>query len=110
MPDITAVASAADGPAPAVLVLPGGGYQHHAAHEGLPVAAWLAGLGLHAYVLPYRVAPQRFPAGFDDARAALAQIRHDGLGLKVDPSRVGVLGFSAGGHLAVATATSFEKR
>ena len=102
--DLAVVSSARTGPAPAMLVLPGGGYVGHAAHEAEPVAAWLAGLGIHAVVLRYRVAPHRHPAPLDDAREALAWLRGGAHGLDVDPARVGVLGFSAGGHLAASLA------
>nr|WP_182114338.1 MULTISPECIES: alpha/beta hydrolase [unclassified Actinotalea] len=83
-----------------MLVLPGGGYRHHAAHEAEPVGHWLAGLGVHAVVLRYPVAPARHPAPLEAAVRALAWIREASGPLQVDPGRVGVLGFSAGGHLA----------
>lgn len=86
--------------APAVLVLPGGGYAKTADHEAEPVAEWLASLGIHAFVLRYPVAPDRHPVPLAAAKQAMIWIRNGGHGLKVDPSRVGVLGFSAGGHLA----------
>lgn len=94
------------GPRPAILVLPGGGYAHQADHEAEPVAEWLASLGIHAYVLRYRVAPHRHPAPLEDAKEALLQIRGGGNGLSVDRARVGVLGFSAGGHLAATLSTA----
>ena len=89
---------------PAILILPGGGYERHGDHEAEPVAEWLSSLGIHAFVLRYRVAPHRHPAPLADAKAALAWIRSGGHGLAVDGSRVGVLGFSAGGHLAATLA------
>ncbi|MCX3058309.1 alpha/beta hydrolase [Streptomyces beihaiensis] len=90
-----------DAGAPAVIVMPGGGYTFLAPHEGKPVAQWLNRLGFAAWVLEYPVGPQDFhPAPLDCARAAMRQARSRAAGLGVDPSRIGVLGFSAGGHLA----------
>lgn len=94
------------GPSPAILVLPGGGYGHHAAHEAEPVAEWLASLGLNAFVLRYRTAPHRHPAALVDAKRAVHWIRSGLHGLAVDKARVGVLGFSAGGHVAATLSTS----
>jgi acetyl esterase/lipase len=97
--------TAAPGPRPAILVLPGGGYARQAGHEAEPVAEWLASLGLHAFVLRYRVAPDRHPAPLEDAKKAMLHIRSGRHGLAVDQGRVGVLGFSAGGHLAATLST-----
>lgn len=91
---------------PAILVLPGGGYARQAPHESEPVAAWLSGLGIHAFVLRYRVAPERHPAPLQDAKEAMLHIRNGPHGLPVDGERVGVLGFSAGGHLAATLSTA----
>lgn len=102
---VVPAASRPDLQSPAMLVLPGGGYERHADHEAEPVAEWLASLGIHAFVLRYRVAPHRHPAPLADAKSALAWIRSGGHGLGVDVSRVGVLGFSAGGHLAATLAS-----
>jgi acetyl esterase/lipase len=98
--------SGAPGSRPAVLVLPGGGYARQADHEAEPVAEWLAAEGIHAFVLRYRVAPDRHPAPLEDAKEAMLHIRSGGHGLAVDPDRVGVLGFSAGGHLAATLSTA----
>jgi acetyl esterase/lipase len=97
---VTPAVGPSDVAAPAVLVLPGGGYAKTADHEAEPVAEWLASLGIHAFVLRYPVAPHRHPAPLAAAKQAMMWIRSGGHGLKVDPARVGVLGFSAGGHLA----------
>lgn len=94
-----------DRPAPAFLVIPGGGYTHIAAGESKPVAAWLNSLGLHAAVLRYRVAPDAWPGALLDARDALAALRDGDCDFAVEPGRVGVIGFSAGGHLAGLLAT-----
>ncbi|CAA9300221.1 MAG: hypothetical protein AVDCRST_MAG77-5557 [uncultured Chloroflexi bacterium] len=108
---------AAGKPRAAVVVCPGGGYRARAAHEGEPVARWLNTLGLHAFVLDYRVATERpddapalHPLPLQDAQRALRTVRHgarDGR-WTVDPARVGILGFSAGGHLAATLATHFD--
>ncbi|GGH98678.1 alpha/beta hydrolase [Arthrobacter liuii] len=98
--------SVAVGSRPAILVLPGGGYARQAGHEAEPVAEWLASLGIHAFVLRYRVAPDRHPAPLEDAKAAMLHIRKGQHGLAVDAERVGVLGFSAGGHLAAILGTA----
>ena len=89
-----------DGARPAVLVLPGGGYREHSGNAGEAVARWLADIGFHAFTLRYRLKPQLFPTALADARAGLDYIRSEAHGLAVDPHRVGVIGFSAGGHLA----------
>lgn len=104
-----------DAPAPAVLLLPGGGYARLAPRERDPVAHWLASIGLHVVVLDYPVAPDPVtgplhPAPVDAAIAAMRWIRRGGhepgghgLSITAGPdgrARVGVLGFSAGGHLA----------
>lgn len=105
---LTAVPSrtGAAGPRPAILVLPGGSYARQADHEAEPVANWLSSLGIHAFVLRYRVAPDRHPAPLEDAKEAMLFIRRGLHGIAVDPGRVGVLGFSAGGHLAATLSTA----
>lgn len=90
---------------PAVLVLPGGGYEFCSDREGEPVAMALAGAGYQSFVLRYSVAEaSSWPAPLRDAEAALQAIidRADQWG--VDPIRIAVLGFSAGGHLAASLA------
>lgn len=96
-------------PSPAVVVCPGGGYRRHAPHEGEPVARWLHGLGIGAFVLAYRVWPHHHPAPLEDARRAIQTIRRNADEWGVDRERVGVLGFSAGGHLASTIATHWDR-
>lgn len=93
-----------------LLVLPGGGYAHLADHEGAGYAEWFATQGITCYVLKYRLgsAGYRHPAMLNDAARALRLLRswakRDGL----DPARIGVIGSSAGGHLASTLATHFD--
>jgi acetyl esterase/lipase len=91
----------------AIVVCPGGGYRGLASdHEGRQVAEWLNTLGVSAFVLQYRVGPRyRHPAPLLDGQRALRLVRAQGSRYGVDPARVGVLGFSAGGHLASTLAT-----
>ncbi|WP_157683380.1 alpha/beta hydrolase [Microlunatus soli] len=93
---------------PTVLVLPGGGYAHLAAHEGEPVALWLNTLGLHAAVLRYTVGEAVHPAALHDGREALHLLRTGRTELAVEHDHLGVLGFSAGGHLAGMLATDTD--
>ncbi|MFJ6569229.1 alpha/beta hydrolase [Streptomyces sp. NPDC091292] len=86
-----------------MIVLPGGGYEMHAAHEAEPVAEWLASLGITASVLRYPVRA-RHPAPVEAVRAEIAGLRRRGV------RRIGVVGFSAGGHLAGYAALAPDAR
>jgi len=98
LPDSTA-------PTSAIVVCPGGGYQRRADHEGEPVARWLNTLGIAAFVADYRVAPHRHPTPLLDAQRAIRTVQANAEMWNVDPERVGILGFSAGGHLAATVAS-----
>jgi acetyl esterase/lipase len=76
-----------------VIVLPGGGYAQHAAHEGEPVVGWLKGLGFEATVFCYPL-QARHPVPLHALQAEIRRLRQDGV------TQVGLVGFSAGGHLA----------
>lgn len=93
----------------AVLVLPGGGYGGRAPHEGAPIAQWLNTLGISAAVVDYRVQPYRHPYPLLDAQRALRWMRANGKAWNIDPTKVGILGFSAGGHLASTTLTHWDR-
>lgn len=95
----------------AVVVCPGGGYGALAVqHEGHEVARWLNANGVAAFVLRYRIAPRyRHPAPLADVQRAIRLVRARAAEWHVDASRVGVMGFSAGGHLASTVATHFDQ-
>lgn len=99
----------AEAPTSVVVVLPGGGYGMRADHEGEPVAKWLNSLGISAFVLHYRVAPYKHPSPLLDTQRAIRTIRFHAKEWGVDPKRLGVLGFSAGGHLASTAGTQFDE-
>lgn len=93
----------------AVIVCPGGGYTHLADHEGGPVAEWLNSLGVTAFVLKYRLGPRyHHPAPLQDAARAIRFVRSRSAEWGLDPQRIGILGFSAGGHLASTAGTHFD--
>ncbi|NMO96825.1 alpha/beta hydrolase [Paenibacillus lemnae] len=92
----------------AVIVFPGGGYVNRAEHEGEPIALWLNSLGLSAFVVHYRVAPVKHPYPLMDGMRAVRQVRYRAAEWNIDPEKIGVLGFSAGGHLAATVCTHAE--
>jgi acetyl esterase/lipase len=102
-------------PMPAVVVFPGGGYQILAIDlEGTEVCDWLNKAGIACVLLKYRV-PNTGPypkssAALEDAQRAVGIVRQHAAEWGIDPKRVGVLGFSAGAHLAAALSTHFDKR
>jgi len=93
----------------AVVVCPGGGYGMRAEdHEGRQIAEWLNARGVAAFITHYRVAPYHHPVPLLDAQRALRTVRAGAVGWGVDPARIGIWGFSAGGHLASTAATHFD--
>jgi acetyl esterase/lipase len=93
-----------------VIVCPGGGYRTLAMdHEGDQVARWLNSLGVAAFVLKYRLGPRyRHPAPLQDVQRAIRTVRYRAGEFRLSPERIGVWGFSAGGHLAATAATHFD--
>jgi len=93
----------------AIVVCPGGGYGHLADHEGHTVAVWLNSIGVTAGVLKYRLGPRyQHPSMMQDAQRAIRTLRGRAAEWKIDPQRIGIMGFSAGGHLASTCATHFD--
>ncbi len=108
-PTISRYRPAAASSGAAFVVCPGGGYARLADHEGHNVAVWLNGLGATAFVLKYRLGPRyRHPAPLQDVARAIRTVRARAKDWGVDPGRIGVIGFSAGGHLASTVATQFD--
>jgi acetyl esterase/lipase len=96
-------------PATAIIVCPGGGYTRLAAdHEGRAVAEWLNSIGVSAFVLKYRLKEYGHPAPLRDVLRAVRLLRRDAARWGIAPDRIGVLGFSAGGHLAASAGTLFD--
>jgi len=94
----------------AIVVCPGGGYGGLAMdHEGKQIAQWCNSMGVAAIVLKYRVAPYRHPAPLLDAQRAIRVTRAHAAEWKIDPHKIGILGFSAGGHLASTAGTHFDQ-
>src|SRR5437763_16132261 len=93
----------------AMVVCPGGGYGFLASHEGPTVAEWLNTLGVTAFVLKYRLGPKyHHPVELGDAQRAIRTARATAEEWKLDPHRIGIMGFSAGGHLTSSACTHFD--
>jgi acetyl esterase/lipase len=104
-----------NGVGPAIVVFPGGGYQILAIDlEGTEVCHWLNSIGVTCVLLKYRVPNTgpypKSPAALQDAQRAVGLVREHAAEWGIDPHRVGVLGFSAGGHLAAALSTHYDQR
>jgi acetyl esterase/lipase len=95
----------------AVVICPGGGYGFLAlGHEGKDIAEWLNSQDVTAFILKYRIAPRyHHPAPLQDAQRALRTVRSRAREWQVDPQRIGIWGFSAGGHLASTAGTHFDE-
>ena len=93
-----------------VIVAPGGSYGFLAAnHEGRQVANWFNAMGVTAFVLKYRLGPRyHHPIELGDAQRAIRLVRSRAREFEISPGRIGMMGFSAGGHLASTAATHFD--
>ena len=103
-------------PKPCVVICPGGGYGILASqHEGTDVANYFNSIGVHAVVLKYRIPSSAHQidkkyAPLQDAQKAIQLVRKNARNWNVDPAKVGIMGFSAGGHLAASLATHYQDK
>jgi acetyl esterase/lipase len=94
----------------AFVICPGGGYRILAYDkEGTEIAAWLNKLGFNAFVLQYRI-PDKREGALQDAQRAIRYVRMNAAKWNIDPEKIGIMGFSAGGSLSARTSTMFGKR
>ena len=93
---------------PSILICPGGGYAGVSQREGEPIGLHFLPEGYNVFVLTYSVAPNRFPTQLREVAAAMELIAENADVWNCDPSRVAILGFSAGGHLAAHYSTCFD--
>ncbi len=93
----------------AVIICPGGGYGAlMMSYEGHDIATWLNEQGVAGIVLQYRIAPYKHPAPLLDAQRAMRTVRSHAAEWKLDPQRIGIIGFSAGGHVASTLGTHYD--
>ncbi len=93
-----------------MIICPGDDYQKlEIDKEGYQVAKWFTTLGVASFVLNYRVAPYHHPIEMNDAMRAMRYVRANAKRFQIDPNRIGIAGFSAGGHLASTVAVHFDE-
>src|SRR5215471_18211025 len=116
-PTITVYSPTGKNTGAAVVVFPGGGYQILAIDlEGTEICDWLTSRGITAVLLKYRVPAERVgpyresPPALQDAQRAVGLVRFHATEWHIDPHKIGVIGFSAGGHMVAALSTHFDKR
>src|SRR5689334_17458562 len=93
----------------AVIIAPGGAYRNLSMeNEGRQEAYWFNSMGVNAFVLKYRLAPYRHPVELNDAQRAIRIVRSRAQEFGIQPDRIGMMGFSAGGHLTATAGTHFD--
>lgn len=111
IPTITVyVPQSAKKPCAAILICPGGGYGGLcSSYEGHDIAKWLDQYGITGVVLKYRLNPYRHPIPMSDAQRAMRLVRAHAAEWGIDSNRLGIMGFSAGGHLASTVGTHYDR-
>lgn len=94
---------------PTILICPGGGYHFLSEREAEPIAIQMLALGFHAAVLRYHVAPTRFPNALAEAACSVAHLREHAAEYHIDPEKIVVAGFSAGGHLTASLGVFWQE-
>lgn len=94
----------------AVIICPGGGYGHVSEREGEPVALQLVAAGVATFVLDYSVAPAQYPTALTQLAEAVVYVRQNARTWHIDPQKILVAGFSAGGHLAASLGTMWHSK
>ncbi len=107
-PTLTWYPAEAEEPRGCVIVFPGGGYGMRVEHEGKAISEMLNKHGFHSFVLNYRIAPYKHPAPLEDALRAVRFVRYYADSFGILKNKIAVMGFSAGGHLAVTAAEKFD--
>lgn len=109
-PTLTVYLPGRDAVPTGVIICPGGGYGALADnHEGRQVANWFNSQGIAAFVLKYRLGPKyHHPVELGDAQRAIRMVRARAKEFGISPERIGIMGFSAGGHLSATAATKFD--
>ncbi len=91
-----------------VVIFPGGGYMNRAEHEGKGYADFFNSMGIDVFVCQYRTSPHRFPLPLMDARRAVQYVRYNAEKYGISPNKIGVMGSSAGGHLAASVSNLYD--
>lgn len=106
VPTITPYLADSDG---CIVVFAGGAYGHKAPHEGPEMCKWLQSIGITCFNVDYRIAPYRHPAEISDAIRAVRFVRYYSDKFNINPNKIAVMGFSAGGHLAGSVSVHYNK-
>jgi acetyl esterase/lipase len=110
MPSVLYIPAAVQKPHASVVIAPGGGYVYkEMEREGVKIAQALCGMGVSCFVLDYRVKPYGVDCALLDAQRALRFVRHSAGEYGVDPEKIGILGFSAGGHVTGMCCAHFDR-